>query len=65
MTKEVELPDDYPIHYGYLYVLNGDVIRSVLQCTVKEFKERLSTTIEIRSLTNCDIVTRKLTHLMV
>lgn len=67
MTTERELPDDYPIYPGYLYVINGEVIRSYLpnQTTVGEMKKVFKTVKPITSFTNCDIKARNLWDQMI
>lgn len=53
--NEPVLPDDYPVHWDYLYVADGAVIRSDIQGTVKRLKANLGAT-EIR---RCDIYGRQ------
>lgn len=56
--NERELPDDYPIFRGYLYVADGQVIRYVgdHDTTARGFKIASKR----KSLTNCDIAARNL-----
>lgn len=56
--KERELPDDYPIHPGYLYVADGRVVRSVWVDTITAGQVKAEA--GITSLTNCDIAGRDL-----
>ena len=50
------LPDDYPVHYGYMYVVDGKVCSAPDSMTIKDLKIRLKAS-EIR---NCDIAKRNL-----
>ena len=60
--KEKILPDNYPVHYGYLYVCDGKVRQSDLGGgqEVRHLKHLLGAT-EIK---NCDIQGRNLWHLV-
>jgi hypothetical protein len=58
-TKELderELPDDYPIYAGYLYVADGKVVRATQPSTVAEWKRHR----KVVSVTSCDINGRDL-----
>ena len=35
------LPDDYPVYWDYLYVCDGELIRSDIQGTVKDLRNDL------------------------
>lgn len=49
---EPELENDYPIYANYLYVVDGEVVRSHFHgITVKELKQRVNA----KSVTRCDI----------
>ena len=52
------LPDDYPVHFGYAYVADGEVISSPLGggATVAHLKAEL----KAQEIRNCDIVKRGL-----
>lgn len=54
--KERELSDDYPIHYNYLYVVDGKPWKSPESMTVGELKKRG----KFNSVKNCDISSRNL-----
>jgi hypothetical protein len=49
------LDDDYPVHFDYLYVADGKVIRSDIRGTVLQLK-RITKSYEIR---RCDITGRR------
>lgn len=58
--NEQELPNDYPVHWDYLYVADGKVIRSDIQGTVADLKRDLrSLGISCNVITSCDISGRK------
>lgn len=71
MLNERELPDDYPIHTGFLYVIDGRVWTSKSETTVGQVKEVINYDYtftgepEIKSFTTCDIGGRDLWHLAV
>lgn len=50
------LPDDYPIYYDYLYIADGNVIKSHWECTVATLKHNL----KAKEIRRCDIVGRGL-----
>jgi len=56
--NERELPNDYPINYSYLYVVDGRPWKSPDQMTVGELKRRG----KFSSVKNCDISGRDLWH---
>lgn len=58
---ERELPDDYPLYAGYLYVVDGKVVQAIEQGTVAEWKRRRG----CKSVMSCDIGGRDLWHLAV
>lgn len=54
MEKELnerELEDNYPVRFGYLYVLDGEVKRSAVNSTVAILKSQTG----VKSIKNCDI----------
>lgn len=54
--NEPILPDNYPVHAGYLYVVDGEPINSDISGTVADLK-RITGGKEIRG---CDIAARNL-----
>jgi len=59
MKKESDEPvlsDDYPVHCGYLYVVNGEAIHSPIDGTIADLK-RIFKVAEVR---RCDIAWREL-----
>ena len=54
--QERVLEDDYPIYAGYLYVVDGQPMRSMVTTTALDFKNRL----KAKEVKSCDIVGRKL-----
>jgi hypothetical protein len=54
------LSDDFPVHYDYLYVADGEVVKSDVQGTVLDLKRSLIeqgiSCVEVR---RCDIVKRQ------
>ena len=59
--NEHGLPDDYPLHVGYLYVVDGKVVQAIERGTVAEWKRRRG----CKVVTSCDISGRDLWHLAV
>jgi hypothetical protein len=59
--SEHELKDEYPMHMGYLYIVDGEVYRSDNQMSVGRFKQITKAT----SVKNCDIEARDLWHLTI
>lgn len=59
--EERILPDNYPLRFGYLYIVDNKVIRMIEDMTVFELKRRRNV-IEVK---NCDIAGRELWHLMI
>lgn len=59
--NERELPDDYPVRFGFLYVVDGKVVQSVTDETVADWKRKRG----CKSVTSCDIGGRNLWHLAV
>lgn len=59
--NEKELPDDYPVDWGYLYVCDGKVRSCDIKGTVKDLKDDLKSfyKIDAKVITNCDIEGRK------
>lgn len=53
------LPDDYPIHTGFLYLCNGNPFQSNLSTTVKGLKARWQSDVELE-IRKCDISKRNL-----
>lgn len=60
--NERELEDDYPLHAGYLYVVNGKVWRAPYSMMVGILKHKMPNFTSIKS---CDIKGRNLWHEMV
>lgn len=56
IANERELPNDYPIHFGYLYIVDGYPWKSPDSMTVGELKKRGN----FQSIKNCDIKARNL-----
>lgn len=63
--NERELEDDYPIHAGYLYVIDGKVVQSEISTTVGQLKRTFKSQFPNLSVKNCDIATRNLWHLAI
>lgn len=59
--NEHELPDEYPIYGGYLYVADGKVYRAEFNTIVTHLKA----TTGFKSLKSCDIAGRNLWSQMV
>jgi threonyl-tRNA synthetase len=59
--NEPILPDDFPVHWNYLYICDGIVIRSAIEGTVKELKQDQNAD-EVR---RCHIASRDLWDQMV
>jgi hypothetical protein len=55
--NEPILPDDYPIHEGYLYVINDEVIESPITGTIKNLKTLLK--LKDTEIRRCDIYGRR------
>ena len=60
--SERELEDDYPMHYGYLYVADGDVVRCEGRATTAKESKILY---GWKSVKNCDFKGRDLWHLAI
>ncbi len=56
---EKELPSDYPMHQGYLYVCDGKVWKSDRRTNVSTLKM----THKFDSIKNCNIKSRDIWHL--
>ena len=54
--NERELEDDYQLHAGYLYVVDGKVVRATERGTPAEWKRRKG----CKSVKSCDIGGRDL-----
>lgn len=54
-TDENILPDEYPVHWDYIYIADGKLIRSDIKGTVRDLKRDLKAT-EIR---RCNIIARQ------
>lgn len=48
------LPDDYPVHWDYLYVCDGKVTRSDIMGTVRDLKRDTGA----KEVMNCDMAGR-------
>ncbi len=59
--KERELPDDYPIYDGYLYVVDGVPTNAMPAGTVGDAKRRNG----FKSVKSCDVEARDLWHLVI
>lgn len=59
--NETELENDYPVHWDYLYVCDGKVIKSDIQGTIADLKRDLRKhyKLEAKVITNCDIENRR------
>jgi hypothetical protein len=59
--NESLLPDDYPVYGDYLYVCDGQVIRSDVFGTVADLKRDLRSyyKLEAKEITSCDIEGRQ------
>lgn len=54
---EPELPDDYPMHWSYFYIFNGELARHLDEpMTVGECKKKR----KLESIRRCDAVARGL-----
>lgn len=56
VLNERELDNEYPMYSGYMYVVDGVVVRSKTNMTVGKFKEAT----KVKSVKNCDIGARDL-----
>lgn len=65
--NEPILEDNYPIHKGYLYIVNNKVIRSTIEGNVKSLKQALKVHeyLKVEEVRKCDIGNRNLWHLMI
>ena len=54
--NEPPLPDDYPVYYGYAYVVDGEPYFSDYEETVERLKKRTGAT----EVCRCDLVGRGL-----
>ncbi len=52
---ERELPDEYPVYAGYLYVADGEPFRSEISANVRKLRHRLNAKV----ITSCDMVGRE------
>lgn len=58
--NEQELSNDYPVHWNYLYVVDGKVIRSYEKGTVSTLKKDLrSIGMKANIVMNCDVEGRR------
>lgn len=55
LKSELPLDDDYPVYWDYVYLVDGKMVRSDIQGTVRDLKRATKAT-EIR---NCDIFERR------
>jgi len=58
MLNERELENNYPVHVGYLYVVDGHVTRHVSSAIVNV--GQLKRELNAKVVTNCDIAGREL-----
>lgn len=59
MLQELDEPvleDDYPIHAGFNYVVDGEVTMALCSCTVEQLKRAMNA-VEIR---RCDMAGRNM-----
>jgi hypothetical protein len=64
--KELDEPvlsDDYPVHCGYLYVVNGEPRHCPIDGTVADLKKVCK--VEVKEVRRCDIAARGLWDQMV
>lgn len=54
--KERELPDDYPMYNGYIYMIDGEPLRVTEDISVGQLKKLCG----VESVRNCDIKSRNL-----
>lgn len=61
VLSETELPNDHPVHWDYLYVCDGKVVKSDIQGTVADLKRDLRSyrKLEAQVITTCDIQGRR------
>jgi hypothetical protein len=62
--KEIDEPllsDDYPVHHGYLYIVNGEPRRCPVEGTVADLKAFC----KVKEVRRCDIAARDLWDQMV
>lgn len=64
MLNERVLEDNFPVYWDYLYVVDGKVIRSDIQGTVKDLKHdlRKNFSIEATEVKSCDMEGRSKLH---
>lgn len=54
------LPDDYPVYGDYLYVADGEVVRSDIQGNILDLKRDLTSLgISCKEIKSCDIAGRR------
>lgn len=56
ILKERELDNEHPMFAGYMYVVEGKVVRSKVNISVGDFKKQTN----VKSVKNCDIGGRNL-----
>lgn len=56
MEAQEALPDNYPVYWDYLYLVDGKVIRSDIQGTVLDFKRDLRKHFKLDALVVCKYV---------
>jgi len=56
--SEPELPHDYPVHPGYFYVVNGQVIESPISGDVAKLRRVLN--LPYAAVCRCDIYSRQI-----
>lgn len=59
--SERVLDDDYPVHYDYFYVSDGEVVRSDVKGTVRDLRHDLQKFrgMSAQIIMNCDIEGRR------
>ncbi len=55
LEGETILPDDYPVHWGYAYVADDEVVESDIEGTVAELKRNLNA----KEIRRCSIIKRQ------
>jgi hypothetical protein len=58
--NEIILPDDYPVYWNYLYVADGEVVKSDIMGTVSDLKRNLTGLgISCDEIKSCDVAGRQ------
>lgn len=51
LPSETVLPDDYPINFGYVYIMDSVFTRSDVQVSVAEYKRKFN----VKEIRRCDL----------